>query len=197
MKKNAPLKPDPEYLRAFSEIMSRIGRSVTQAQAGKPIVVCVAGGAAMHFYTGARFSDDIDAKVFARILLDPADLQVAYRGGDGHARLLYLDMQYNDTYGLLHSSAYDDALPITLEGVDERRIEVRLLTPLDLAVSKLARFSEQDQDDIRELGRLRLVHAAALRHRAESALPDYVGHVDKVKNSIELACGLVSSSRLR
>jgi hypothetical protein len=64
-------------------------------------------------------------------------LQVAYRDADDHARLLYFDTQYNDSFALVHQNAYDDAVPIALEGVDARRRAVKLLTPLDLAVSKL------------------------------------------------------------
>jgi hypothetical protein len=138
-------------------------------------------------------SKDIDAKLTARVLLDPSDLQVAYRDADGHARLLYFDTQYNDSFALLHQNAYDDAVPIALEGVDARRLAVKLLMPLDLAVSKLSRFSEQDRLDIRALARERLVDATQLRRRAEEALPDYVGNVDRVKTSIDIACRLVAA----
>lgn len=186
-----PLRPDPEYLKAFARIMARLERALGPKRPAKPVIVGVAGGAAMHFYTGARFSNDIDAKLFARVMLDPRELQVAYRGQDGHARLLYFDTQYNDSFALLHANAYDDARPIAVEGVDPRRLEVRLLTPLDLGVSKLARFSEQDQDDIRALARAGLIDAIALRRRAEAALPDYVGNLDRIRTSIDVACRLI------
>jgi hypothetical protein len=147
----------------------------------------------MHFYTGVRVSKDIDAKLTARVLLDPSDLQVAYRDADGHARLLYFDTQYNDSFALLHRNAYDEAVPIALAGVDERRLAVKLLKPLDLAVSKLARFSEQDQLDILGLAHERLVDATQLRRRAKEALPDYVGNLERIKMSIEIACRVVAS----
>ena len=128
----------------------------------------------------------------ARVLLDPNDLQVAYRGDDGHPRLLYFDTQYNDSFALLHHNAYKDAFPIDLDGVDGRRLAVKLLTPLDLAVSKLARFSEQDQEDISMLVKEGLFDAAQLRQRADGALPDYVGNLDRIKNSIDIACRQVA-----
>ena len=108
------LRPDAEYQKAFAQIMSRIERALGPKRPLKPVVVCVAGGAAMHFYTGDRFTNDIDAKILARVMLDPQDLQVAYRGNDGHTRLLYFDTQYNDSFALLHHGAYDDARPIVL-----------------------------------------------------------------------------------
>ena len=187
------LRADPEYLKAFSTIMARIERALGAKRAILPVTACVAGGAALHFYTGVRVSKDIDAKLMARVLLDPSDLQVAYRDVDGHARLLYFDTQYNDSFALLHQNAYDDAVPIALEGVDARRLAVKLLTPLDLAVSKLSRFSAQDQSDIRALARERLIDAAQLRRRAEEALPDYVGNLDRIKTSIDIACRVVKA----
>jgi len=187
------LRADPEYLKAFSTIMARIERALGAKRATLPVTACVVGGAALHFYTGVRVSKDIDAKLTARVLLDPSDLQVAYRDVDGHARLLYFDTQYNDSFALLHQNAYDDAVPIALEGVDARRLAVKLLTPLDLAVSKLSRFSAQDQSDIRALARERLIDAAQLRRRAEEALPDYVGNLDRIKKSIDIACRVVKA----
>jgi hypothetical protein len=192
-KKPPLLRADPEYLKAFSTIMSRIEHALGAKRAAMPIIACVAGGAALHFYTGARVSKDIDAKLTARVLLDPSDLQVAYRDADGHARLLYFDTQYNDSFALLHQNAYDDATPIALEGVDARRLTVKLLTPLDLAISKLSRFSDQDRLDIRTLARERLIAATQLRRRAEEALPDYVGNLDRIKTSIDIACRLVAA----
>jgi hypothetical protein len=192
--KKAPLHPDPAWLKAFATIMSRIDTALGPAKPKKPVVACVAGGAAMHFYTGARYSRDIDAKILARVMIDPQELQVAYQGSDGRARLLYFDTQYNDSFALLHHAAYADARPVDIEGVDKHRLEIRLLTPVDLAVSKLSRFSEQDQDDIRALARHGLITAAALRRRAESALPDYVGNLERIKNSITIACGMVDNT---
>ena len=194
MKAKPPeLKADAAYLGAFTELMKRIERSLGKGASRGAVVVCIAGGAALHLYTGTRVSKDIDAKVMARFL-PPDDLEVSYKDSDGHARLLYFDTQYNDTYGLLHEDAYDDAVSIKLAGVDGRRLDVRLLTPLDLAVSKLSRFEKHDQDDIKALARAGLIEAKSLRRRAEEALPSYVGDVRRVRNSIDSAEKLVRES---
>ena len=42
----------------------------------------------MHFYTGTRMTDDIDA-VFDRKILVPADATVIYRDAQGKARSVY------------------------------------------------------------------------------------------------------------
>jgi hypothetical protein len=139
-------------------------------------------------------SKDIDAKVMARFL-PPDDLQVAYRDRDGHARLLYFDTQYNDTYALLHEHAYDDAVLLEVPGIDRKRLDLRLLSPLDLAVSKLSRFEGNDQEDIAALARAGLLDETRLRQRAEEALPSYVGNIARVRTSILLAQKLVARQR--
>ncbi len=75
----------------------------------------MAGGAALHLYTGERVSRDIDVAFSRRIAL-PENLEVAYLDADGAARLLYFDRQYSDTLGLRHEDAYDDSVPLALEG---------------------------------------------------------------------------------
>jgi uncharacterized nucleotidyltransferase DUF6036 len=178
----------PEFLAAFRELAGRIAGTLTHVpKRVLPIKMYVAGGAALHLYTGQRLSDDIDASFSHRIAL-PEDLEVSYRGADGTAELLYFDRQYNDTLGLMHEDAYDDSLPLKLDGIDPARLDVRLLSPLDLAVSKLGRFSDQDRDDILALARLKLVDSRGLRARAQTALGGYVGDTNRLRGTIEVAC---------
>jgi hypothetical protein len=80
-----------EYLQAFAEIVQKITAQLAGIDRKLlPVRLYVAGGAALHLRTGARISEDIDA-VFSRRVVLKDDLQVAYKGPDGRARLLYLD----------------------------------------------------------------------------------------------------------
>jgi hypothetical protein len=190
------MRPDrnarPEYVAAFREIVHRIENPLAELpKRALPIRMYVAGGAALHLYTGERVSRDIDATFSHRIAL-PENLEVAYRDADGAARLLYFDRQYNDTLGLLHEDAREDSAPLALEGIDSSVLEVRLLSPLDLAVTKIGRFSSQDRDDIATLARCKLIGSAALRQRAEEALGGYVGETTRVQGSIDLAVRIVA-----
>jgi hypothetical protein len=153
----------------------------------------LAGGAAVHFYTGARTTGDVDA-VFSKRLLLPDDLDVNYVDAKGQARLLYFDRQYNDTLGLMHEDAQDDSVPVHILGVDPKLLAVRLLQPVDLAVSKIGRFEEHDQRDIESLAREGLISVAAVRQRVEEALDGYVGNISGVRVSIELACQLIAAA---
>lgn len=177
-------RADPAYVEAFRTLVRRLLRSAGTA-AKKPIAMYVAGGAAMHFYTGARMTDDVDA-AFDRKLLLPPDSAVIYRDSEGGARSLYFDASYNETFALLHERAHEDAARLALEGIEGVRIFV--LQPVDLAVSKLARFSEIDRADILQLAKEGLIGAKALRERAEAALASYVGDPAPVCTSIDLAC---------
>jgi hypothetical protein len=181
-----------EYVEAFRELVQRIAAPLASVpKRALPIHMYVAGGAAMHFYTGERISLDVDAAFSHRIAL-PENLEVAYRDADGAARMLYLDRNYSDTLALLHEDSCDDSVALTLDGIDPKVLDVRLLSPVDLAVSKLSRFASHDRDDIAALARHGLITSKALRERAEDALGGYVGAIDRVRGSIEIGCRIVA-----
>jgi hypothetical protein len=183
-----------EYVDAFRELVQRIAQPLESVpKRALPIQMYVAGGAALHFYTGERVSLDVDAAFSRRIAL-PENLEVAYRDVDGAARMLYFDRNYSDTLALLHEDAYEDSIALTLDGIDDKVLDVRLLSPVDLAVSKLGRFASQDRDDIAALARHGLISSKALRERAEAALGGYVGALDRVRGSIEIGCRIVADA---
>lgn len=187
----------PEYVAAFREIANRIAASLEPLpKRTLPIKMYVAGGAALHFYTGERVSQDIDAAFSKRIAL-PENLDVSYRDADGAAQLLYLDRQYSDTLGLLHEGAYEDSEPLNVPEVDSKVLEIRILTPLDLAVSKIGRLTSQDREDIAALAHRRLIRSAPLRERAEAALGRYVGDTDRLRGNIDVACRIVEDIEQR
>jgi hypothetical protein len=194
------MQPDaarPEYAEAFRSLASRIAATLLDVPAAAlPIKMYVAGGAALHFYTGERVSRDVDA-VFSRRIALPDNLEVAYADADGAARLLYFDRQYNDTLALMHEDAHDDSVALALDGIDEHFLDIRLLSPLDLAVSKISRFSEQDRNDIGSLARRHLIDSKSLRLRALQALGGYVGNLDTLRGSIDLACRIVADIERR
>lgn len=193
------MRPDArvwgEYLKAFTRIVQKVSAQLGNVDPKLlPIRLYVAGGAALHLRTGARLTEDIDG-VFSRRVVLGEDVQAAYKDRDGRARLLYLDRNYNDTLGLMHENAYADSEPVELPGTDSRVLEVRALSPVDLAVSKLSRFNDTDRGDIEVLAREKLVDAPSLRRRAEEALRNYVGSTEEIRTSIDLACNLIASVR--
>lgn len=195
------MRPDaaarPEFVTAFRELAERIERVLADTpKRNLPIRMFVAGGAAVHFYTGARVSQDVDA-VFSRRIALPENLEVAYRDADGAARLLYFDRQYNDTLGLLHQDAHDDSILLAIEGIDPKILEVRMLAPVDLAISKVGRFAEHDRDDIAALASRGLIDVRSFRKRAEEAAAAYVGDTLRLQGAIEMACHLIDDAQRR
>lgn len=196
-----PKLPNPavgtNFIDAFKTMVGRIEASIRASGNKKlvlPVQMFVAGGAAAHFYTAKRMTDDVDATFSHRMLL-PDDLEISYRDPDGKARLLYFDRQYNDTFGLLHEDAYRDSTPLELDGIDPKVVEVRLFSPTDLAVSKLARFAEHDQEDIKALAAEGLLNSKDLKKRATDALKHYIGDPGPIKTSITLACRVINENR--
>jgi len=39
-----------------------------------------------------------------------------------------------------------------------------------------------------------LITADAVRERAKAALPDYVGNLERVRKSVEIACGMIAKA---
>ena len=192
------MQPDrrsrPEYVEAVCKIVSRIEHSLENVPPHLlPIRMYIAGGTALHLYTGVRVSKDIDA-VFSRRIALPEDLEVGYRDADGKMRLIYFDRQYNDTFALMHGDNHDDSVPLSLPGIEPQVLEVRLLSPLDLAVSKVSRFAEHDREDIALLAREGLIKSKDFRRRAEEAMSGYVGDLTRLRGSIELAVRIVEDA---
>jgi hypothetical protein len=189
------MRPDPaarpEFVAAFRDLAERIQSTVAGSpKKTLPIQMFVAGGTALHLYTGARVTTDIDAAFSHRIAL-PGSLDTSYEDADGAARWLHLDPNYNDTLALLHEDAREDAIPLSLVGIDPKVLDIRLLTPTDLAVSKVARFSDIDRTDIETLARRGLVTARAFRQRAVEAIGGYVGDLTRLRGAIEQATRLI------
>ena len=176
-----------EYVEPFLEIVGRITVSLKGLpKENLPVHMYVAGGAALYFDTGERVTQDIDAAFSKRIAL-PDRLEVSYRDADGAAQLLYLNRQYSDRFALIHEDAYKDSEPLALPGLEPDILDVRLLAPTDLAVSKIGRLTSQDCDDIAALARHGLVHSASLRTHAGEAVGNFVGDTTRPRGNFETA----------
>lgn len=151
-----------------------------------PVNVYLAGGMAVHLYTASRVTTDVDAEFGGRVYL-PNDLMVEVTLEDGTQQVVYLDTNYNPTFALMHENYLDDSIPVDL-GMEQ--ICVYVLSPVDLAVSKIARFAVNDKDDIAALVRLGLTSADEIEHRATSALAGYIGGQAMLKLNLRDAVAL-------
>jgi hypothetical protein len=152
----------------------------------KPVPVLIAGGAAVHLYTGARVSKDLDAEFLAR-MLRPA-VSVTYVDEAGALQSVHLDQAYSATLGLMHEDYVERSQPAPFGAPG---FELRLLAPVDLAISKLARWAAHDQNDVASLAQAGLLDADELDRLANQALSYYVGNTTPVKRNIVEAVELV------
>lgn len=148
---------------------------------GEPIKAYIAGGIAVHLYTAYRVSMDVDAEFGKRLHL-PTDLGIEVMRPNGRPIWLHFDTQYNTTFALMHEDYMDDAKRVPLE---VEYFDIHALSPVDLAVSKISRFSRSDQNDIAALVKHGLTTADAIESRARDALPGYVGSVRPLEMNIE------------
>jgi hypothetical protein len=156
-----------------------------------PLNVYLAGGMAVHLYTASRVTTDVDAEFGGRVFL-PNDLMVEVTLEDGTQQVIYLDTNYNSSFALMHEDYLDDAIPVDLGVLQLLRVHV--LSPVDLAVSKIARFADNDKEDIAALVRLGLTSADAIEQRATSALAGYIGGQAMLKPNLRDAIVLARAA---
>jgi len=177
----------PELTEALKTMLDRLHESITASgYDGEPVVMYLAGGMAVHYHCGTRYTNDVDATFSKRLLLSGRDMTVTYSRADGKVATIYLDLTYNDVFALMHPDYQADSEEWNGIGNEDRMIRLRVLNPVDLAVSKLSRFSAQDRDDIASLGRTGRLTAQLLRQRASEALDYYVGDTRWIQQSIDI-----------
>jgi len=79
----------------------------------------------------------------------PEDLFVVWLNEEsGMLEQVHYDYNYNSTFGLLHEDYEDRAIHMIT--IDEK-FEISLLSPEDLIISKLIRFAQNDEEDIKSI----------------------------------------------
>jgi len=159
----------------------------------KPLTVYLAGGMAVHLYTASRVTTDVDAEFAERVVL-PQDLLVEVKLEDGSPQVIYLDTNYNPTFALMHKAYQEDSIPMDL-GL--KQIRVRVLSPTDLAVSKITRLADYDREDIRALVAEGLTSAGEIEARATEALAGYVGGVEMLRANLKDALAIARQEEQR
>ena len=142
----------------------------------EPIRMVIAGGMATHLYTGGRVTSAVDAEFSKRIML-PRDLLVETREGN----MLYLDPTFNSTFALMHEDYLKDAVRVPF---GTQYIDVFVLSPVDLVVSKLARYNGPDREDIEALIERLDIPAELIEARALQAMSGYVGNLDYLRMNL-------------
>ena len=182
--------------RAVGEIVQRIGKNLPELQ--QPISMYLAGGVAINFYTGYRSTRDIDAS-FSRLILLPKkeELAIAYVTQAGEKRSIYLDTNYNNSFAIIHPDHEDDSLVVEGEEFKNKNICLKILNPVDLAVSKIARFVGKDKEDIEQLALNKLINAPEVEQRTIEALDYYIGNTTMISLNLQEAIEIINQTQER
>jgi hypothetical protein len=187
-------KGDPQLRQAVGEIIHRISANLPNLK--EPVKMYLAGGIAVNFYTGYRPTVDIDASFSHRLLLPkPEDLVVSYEDADGKPRMVFFDVNFNLSFALMHPDFEKDAFKVDGNEFDDSKIDLHILSPVDLALSKVARLEQNDKEDIAELARHNLIEAKSLEERAVEALKYYVGNQSLLLLNLQEATDIIRRAK--
>lgn len=156
----------PEIVKHLERLSSSLGKLPC------PVHAYVADGAAVNHHVGGRMSNDVDIKWSHRIAIPP-DLRVfAIEGDSPETRdIVAMDGGFADMLGSFPPGWEDRAEQVARAG----DIVIHVIDPVDLAVSKVARFQDRDRDDICHLAKAGLVDPGLFEVRVREALDYYVG----------------------
>jgi hypothetical protein len=147
------------------------------------VKIIVFGGCAVHLYTNHRVSTDVDAEIYEANVPEALHLQTMLAEipeqfvDERTGRLMELnyDLQYNTSFGPIHEDYWGRSIPL-IEFPVESPLHVHIAAPIDIAISKLGRATDQDVGDIMMLLRAGFIVTTELRRLALQAIDVYVGN---------------------
>ncbi len=175
---------------AVKEMMEKISQKIPAKR--NSVNVYITGGIAIYFHTASRVSKDLDAIIDQDITI-PSKLKVIWLNEEGHFEELVYDHNYTPTLGIMHEDY--DKRAIHLFTTSDKKLHVYLLSPEDLIISKLSRFGEQDQEDIKRIIQNDLVKKEEIKSLATDAINVAgAGRPETLKLHLELILEMFNDS---
>ncbi|MBW3243436.1 hypothetical protein KUV57_12250 [Epibacterium sp. DP7N7-1] len=173
----------PELELHFAKLADRLGSLKT------PLHAYIAGGIAVNYHTGYRMSDDVDVQWSHRVAIPP-DMQVievADENDPDEYRMVTIDAGFADVLGSFPPE-WEGNSPVICQVGD---IVLHVMDPVDLAVSKVARFQDRDREDIVQLARHGLIDVEKFEQRGKEALEYFIGNTKFVEYNLRDAVELI------
>lgn len=150
----------------------------------------LAGGLAVRCYAGTRTTGDIDMFFRGGRVLVPPNTSIRVHWEDRDYSLLF-DHQYTPDFGLLHPDYASRA--VDMLGACETCLPISVLHPIDLAISKVARFQDHDRSDIATLAKLGVFDAVDFDQLSTEAMTYAIGDLSfiqlNLRDAIEIVAG--------
>lgn len=156
----------------------------------EPVHAWLAGGFAVHFHIAQGIPDYVDIKWSQKFLIPP-DMQTFELDSPGNAagtRIVVMDGSFADMMG----SFPPDWEERSQEVHRFHNMVLHVIDPVDLAVSKVARFSERDREDIQALAERGLIDPDTFAKRLDEAFDQYVGDMTLVRSNVRDAREIVA-----
>ncbi|MGZ1522241.1 DUF6036 family nucleotidyltransferase [Xanthomonas citri] len=169
---------DSPLINAVRQLFDRQADQLPELR--EPIKAFLAGGVAVHYWIGIRVTSDVDAEFslagtgYRNFL--PIDDVMAYVDQDGQTRAVHIDRTYSPVFALMHEDYVVRAHRLGDKLGGKGKLEVYVLAPEDLAISKMARWSPHDQEDVIALADQGWLDADELELLAFEAANTAVGH---------------------
>ena len=173
----------PELRAHFKALAERFGKLKT------PLHAYIAGGIAVNYHTGYRMSRDVDVKWSHRVAIPP-EMQLFHVQNPEDSKdiiLVGFDGNFADTLGSFPPEWEEKSIEICRVG----DIALHIMNPVDLAVSKVARFHERDREDIKKLASDGLIDLDRFKQRAQEALDIYIGDTTFIKYNLRDAISII------
>ena len=166
---------------ALKDFLSKID---TTLPANKQVKFYLTGGMLVYLYTGLERSYYIEGEFSHKVYITDG-MSLLYTNEKGGERQIRFNKNDSSRFNLMHPNYLQDALLMPFDHL--QNMQVYGLQAVDLCVSKIARLSSIDIEDIQLLVKNGLCHPTEIQERAQAALEEYMGDLSQFKDNLSLA----------
>ena len=179
------VSPQTPLAKAAVDLLARAQVVLDNAPEGL-VKIYIFGGCAVHMLTNSRGSGDIDAEVVGAGMIKVNDIKLvyeqpeSYETQDGDVGQVNFDFKFNNALGPLHEDYTERAIPV--EGFEPgSSLQIYIASGVDIAISKLDRFTDQDKSDIENLMRCGRVKPQHLQKLGLEAIDIAIGNQNMMR----------------
>lgn len=134
------------FHEAVFELFEKMIEEYKDIEFAYPVNAYLTGGAAIYLLTKMRASDDVDA-ILTQTVDFPTGVVTVWED-EGIKKTLSYDDNYHPDFGLIAEDYEDRSFKIKCL---DNKINIKVLHPLDIIITKMSRFSAGDEEDIQAI----------------------------------------------